>query len=479
MKYVKYIKHIIPLLLITFITILILQLFYVNIINNEEEHCWQELKTTVEDVRKEISIKFTDEISKLHLIETIISNENISPKDISYLHIDKVQPGTMFSRIDILYPDNTLLSNGTLIEVKEDIQFEKIKSSGEYITDRKIDFLNGKPCVYYVLPVLKENEIASVLIGVIDIDILYDLFNPIIYNGQANICVIDADDGNYIMDNWHRELGNAYEQENRKRLDGYENVDLKDEIKNLRSGTIAFVSQTTGKNIYMYYAPLNMFNWEIAIFAQEDVLFSDLLELKGKFITTGIAEILLLVLYFWWNIYLIKQLQKSNNETENKNKQLEFLSYRDVLTGLHNRHKYIETLVSLNHNNPSDIGVAYIDLNGLKHVNDSASHEAGDEYIRKAANILTQVFGENCYRIGGDEFVVITANIREVEFNNNIKKLKDNMKEQNISVSVGYLWQEKCSNINEMLKNADRKMYIEKQNYYKAQDKPFLKHYEV
>ena len=54
------------------------------------------------------------------------------------------------------------------------------------------------------------------------------------------------------------------------------------------------------------------------------------------------------------------------------------------------------------------ISVIMCDLNGLKKVNDSYGHEAGDKYICDSAEVLTSCFGkENVYRIGGDEFMVI------------------------------------------------------------------------
>lgn len=476
----KYIKHIIPLLCVAFVTIIILQLFYLNIVEHEENRCWDELSTTVQDLNKEISIKFNDEISKLHLLETIMVNGNMSStENLSDLYLDKVQPKTMFTRIDVLYPDNTLVSNGQLIEISKDIQFDRIKSKGEYLTSRKTDFLSGKPCVYYVLPIINENEISAVLIGVIDLDTLYGLFEPIIYNGKANICIIDSSDGNYIMDSWHAELWNVYEMGDRQKLKDYEDVDFKEDIKNLKTGAIAFVSKTTGKNLYMYYAPLNIFEWETAVFAQEDVLFSKLILLRKRFFITGMFEILLLILYFLWNTYLIKQLQKINKESEKKNEQLEFLSYRDMLTTLYNRHKFMEMLNFYSKNELSEMGVAYIDLNGLKHMNDSISHEAGDEYICNTARLLTDAFGECCYRIGGDEFVVLIPDTSESEFANNIETFKNNMANENISTSVGFLWKEKCEDLNAMLREAERQMYIEKQKYYKTQETSALTHYHV
>ncbi len=463
----NFIKRILPILCISVVTVIVSQLLYGNIMKTEEKRCWQELKTTVADVNNEIDIKLNDEISKLHLIETIMTNSSdISTKELSFLHLDKLQPKTIFARIDVLYPDNTLISNGKMIDIGSEIDYEEIRSRGEYLTERMTDFMTGKLCMYYVLPISDANNSSAVLIGMIDLEIFDDLFKPVIYNGEANICIIDAKDGNYIMDSWHKKLGNAYQLGDRKLLKKFEHVNFKEDLKNLKTGAIAFVSQTTGENLYMYYTPLKAFGWQTAVFAQEDVLFSNVISVRKKFFVVGIVELLLLLIYFLWNTNLIQKLQRSHSDMESKNEQLKFLSYRDMLTALYNRHKYMELINSSAANVLTKTGVAYVDLNGLKQVNDSKSHNAGDEYICSMSRMLNDVFGENCYRIGGDEFVVVMFGIAETAFERCIEELKINMDVGNVSAAVGYVWEETTVGLKNMLIRAEKKMYAEKKKHY-------------
>ena len=79
--------------------------------------------------------------------------------------------------------------------------------------------------------------------------------------------------------------------------------------------------------------------------------------------------------------YFIVNSQSSQKQQE----RLQFLSFRDMLTGLYNRNKYMKVLESCEYFPVRDTGVAYIDLNGLKQVNDSLGHEAGDRLICSAA----------------------------------------------------------------------------------------------
>ena len=161
--------------------------------------------------------------------------------------------------------------------------------------------------------------------------------------------------------------------------------------------------------------------------------------------------------------YFIVNSQSSKKQQE----RLQFLSFRDMLTGLYNRNKYMKVLESCEHFPVHDTGVAYIDLNGLKQVNDSLGHEAGDRLICSAAQCILKTFPENAYRIGGDEFVIIVAKIEEADFRDRIKQVKKDLEEAEVSFSMGLEWKNE-SMIEAMLKAAEKQMYIEKNAYYKV-----------
>lgn len=147
---------------------------------------------------------------------------------------------------------------------------------------------------------------------------------------------------------------------------------------------------------------------------------------------------------------------------------LSYLSYRDMLTQLYNRNKYTETLSKFNHQILSNTGVAYIDLNGLKTINDTKGHDAGDILIKTAASVIRDIFPEDTYRIGGDEFVIISMNITEDLFYHSINLLRDKMKEKNVSISAGVIWKETITDLEKVLHQADYYMYQEKQIAHQA-----------
>ena len=88
------------------------------------------------------------------------------------------------------------------------------------------------------------------------------------------------------------------------------------------------------------------------------------------------------------------------------------IAYTDPLTNIKNKHAYVEEedridkLIAIN--KMEDFAVVVFDLNGLKSINDTRGHDAGDVYIVDACKTIEKYFGsESLYRFGGDEFVAI------------------------------------------------------------------------
>lgn len=146
---------------------------------------------------------------------------------------------------------------------------------------------------------------------------------------------------------------------------------------------------------------------------------------------------------------------------------MEKLSFEDALTGLYNRTKYNIVIEDLQKNTPQKLAVIYMDINGLKLVNDTYGHKNGDLLIKNTAKNITKVFNKNGYRIGGDEFVIIETNISKEILTERIETLKKLMKDNNIKISIGASYRNERVNINEQMSQADIEMYNDKQLYYK------------
>ncbi|OON96395.1 MAG: hypothetical protein ATN32_00875 [Candidatus Epulonipiscium fishelsonii] len=171
---------------------------------------------------------------------------------------------------------------------------------------------------------------------------------------------------------------------------------------------------------------------------------------------------------------VLKAVCKIISEFMRKNEmidKLEKMSYFDNLTQLKNRNAYLERHVYLKENITLKVGIAFVDINGLKLLNDTKGHIAGDKMIIEISTILYNIFGENVYRIGGDEFVILQNNVLEEKFIKSIEQVRYLIrKNPTLSASIGYIWTEVCDNIDDIIHQADELMYIEKQCYYKKKE---------
>ena len=144
------------------------------------------------------------------------------------------------------------------------------------------------------------------------------------------------------------------------------------------------------------------------------------------------------------------------------------LSYRDTLTGLDNRNRYMELLEAGKENALKQVGGIYMDLNGLKRCNDCFGHAAGDALICRAADALNDVFpGEAC-RIGGDEFVVICCPVTQEKFEQQVEALRAALVRHQVDAAIGSFWQSLVEDLPAFLREADDRMYREKERQKRA-----------
>lgn len=147
------------------------------------------------------------------------------------------------------------------------------------------------------------------------------------------------------------------------------------------------------------------------------------------------------------------------------------MAYVDILTGLKNRMAYVETISNMNKiaTKKDCIYAIMIDLNNFKKVNDNFGHHRGDQLLKTVAKILEKSFdGQDymIYRIGGDEFAVISINNPFTILSKKISQLQSYVlnEEVHCSFSIGYSLVTFNTNnpIETAFINADKMMYEHK-----------------
>lgn len=156
--------------------------------------------------------------------------------------------------------------------------------------------------------------------------------------------------------------------------------------------------------------------------------------------------------------------------------RLEILSSIDLLTGIKNRNimnNRVDRIISGQDSLNGPFAIVFADLNGLKRVNDYEGHDEGDNLLKAAASILQGVFYDcEVYRAGGDEFMIIATNINEEEMKKRIALLRSQAESsKNVRFAVGTSYGEKDKDILSAMREADSKMYQDKNEYYLAHPK--------
>ncbi|MCM1172007.1 MAG: diguanylate cyclase [Clostridium sp.] len=150
----------------------------------------------------------------------------------------------------------------------------------------------------------------------------------------------------------------------------------------------------------------------------------------------------------------LSSLEKTINAVKlgARSEMISELAYKDGLTGVGNRTLFKERVAELeeNKNYANEVIFVMFDVNDLKYINDKMGHQIGDQLIVKGAEIIRNSFeglGGSCYRIGGDEFIVIiTGDVPVAQYNEGMKRFESAIAEHNanpdkkfrISIAYGY-----------------------------------------
>lgn len=212
-------------------------------------------------------------------------------------------------------------------------------------------------------------------------------------------------------------------------------------------------------NLLLYYAP-------------EDILFLKLWSLKTSIsVLVGFCIAVLFTSRMnELNQYRQKNLKvkKEINEKRYEEQRLLTIAHTDPLTKLFTR-GYAEQQLEKQMEAQDDFALCFIDLNGLKHVNDTFGHQSGDRYLIAAATVLSFVYPEksgSLFRYGGDEFLLILVGRTTEEARILLEKAQERLKKEGAflspflpSFSYGIVGRGEYPEASKMIEAADRRMY--------------------
>jgi diguanylate cyclase (GGDEF)-like protein/PAS domain S-box-containing protein len=151
--------------------------------------------------------------------------------------------------------------------------------------------------------------------------------------------------------------------------------------------------------------------------------------------------------------------------------QLKFLGLHDQLTGLYNRAYFEQEMLRLEGGRCRKAGIIVCDVDGLKIINDTLGHDAGDALLTAAAAAIRESFRQNdmVARIGGDEFAVLLSDTHRHDVEKYCSRIRDAIARHNtsrpglpLSISIGFAVTESITSMTSLFKEADNNMYKDK-----------------
>lgn len=487
------------LLILLISAVFIMQYAYMNniIIQNKEFNIEKSGEILGQRINSEL--KLYSQI--IESTASLISTNNWSKDEIEY-NIKQIFSGNpMFNLLYYADPNNNLITsiNWKAPEgytVKERPWYIKAVEEGKLIySETYIDALTGELAISISKPIYDSNHQIQ---GVVGGDILINQIIKIVENFKSDVSEYSY---SFLIDGKGNILahpGYAY--------DDYANLKNIDEISHVLSMELRYLGsgkkQITIDEIdgYLYYQPIENTDWIIGNFAamaeyntknqylwrvlgvalllslcilgaflfiqnkyfmrplkllvkniedvavQEDISYRIGINEKDPFVAPrkSINNILENKEYFFRQQQEYgEELMASHEELEAQNIQLYNLSYYDHLTKIYNRRSFEDKIINLNVEESLPLGIIMADVNGLKLINDSFGHAAGDQLLKEMGRILLKACNDEqlVFRMGGDEFAIIlpqTSLAKAEKLIKDIRKLSKKVTLYNIKLSISF-----------------------------------------
>ena len=200
-------------------------------------------------------------------------------------------------------------------------------------------------------------------------------------------------------------------------------------------------------------------------------------------------DVLLYAYPQWKNNQVVGSVITFTNTTERKQniEKIQYLSSHDELTGVHNRSFFEQEKERMDKEENLPISLLVGDVNGLKLSNDIFGHIAGDSLLKTICSVMQKVCPQkgSISRTGGDEFVVLLPKTSNDEARQLMERMQAQLDEQfppmgKDSISLGYATKTSTAeNLENVFRNAENGMYMEKTLNHRAMQKKQLKQLEL
>lgn len=449
---------------VVLVSLLILSLTFVyRVYLMTESSCFDDLAVETENAITEFESNLRSDRMTLRVLAGLMGNAgDLDSLEVSgYLSYYEIN--SMVTRIGVLLPENTIISSkGRRSNDDNSMDFKQISLQGEHISGSQSNRSSSNSAmIRSYVPIRKDGLCIGMLYSEASASSIAKAWLPEVYNKKGYCYIVNRKTGKVLINTSSDQITDIHDISFLQTDPDYSKESTINAILNGKKGYSVFESEAASEKLYMCFLPFSIEDWEMVVFVPESEAFSAVAPIRNGMYFLMVASALLILIYIAW---LFREVRASIAEAEQR-------ANIDVLTDLPNRNRYESYLKKLE-GSKERMFCLFIDANGLHELNNSKGHFAGDQMLRFIADTLKIQFGgDHIYRIGGDEFVVFLSGKAEDEINKSLASFNDILQRNDYHAAVGICIYENGISVNELIANAEKKMYESKKQYYEQTGK--------
>ena len=249
----------------------------------------------------------------------------------------------------------------------------------------------------------------------------------------------------------------------------------RENFENGEEGALSFGTGDAHQTVC--YVPIRDTDWEMAVLIRESIIQDQIRDISERSLNSSRRQIifvfLLVLTLACILLFQVGKLSRNKLEEEKEtSRNFRNLANTDSMTGIRNKHAYSEQEEFINTQITAGeidkLAVVVGDINGLKHVNDTLGHAAGDQLIKDASALICERFKHGAvFRVGGDEFVVLLQgdgyDTMQEAIDGLNRTVESNIKENGVVISIGYsILTSEDEHLSDVFERADHMMYERK-----------------
>lgn len=267
-------RNIYAVLVLCLSIVTVISYFSNRIYYQEKEECFLVLRQFTEKMAYEIQHNLEMEQEYLKQFSKLFAKQDSMQRQEVQALLGSIETIGAISRLELLLPDGGLLCSDGIYQLPDGERiFSEIASQEVYTSARMTDVAGDDMVVRICIPIRREMDVEAALCGVMELSSLSELYRTDIYGSSTQIYIIDGENGDFLLDTWHGELGNTSALRNRQGEKGFSVDKIHSDITEGNAGTLVFRSETMGENFYCYYMPIGMNEWRLMLSVPESQVF--------------------------------------------------------------------------------------------------------------------------------------------------------------------------------------------------------------